>query len=209
MDRIENIPTRTQMLKFYNTVASSTDYQAVMYEPAHRKQTEQRIKQVLSCVLPFTPKVLEVGCADGYISQWIAPRVDKLVGIDIVPVCIDRCKALELDNAKFRVVDANVMEEARLGKFDLVVATDVVEHLIDPLGFVKTAAKMGRVILATTSINESPNPDAFSVRAYNRPAKIGDGSGHIWSFRQNTFLDLFEDVYYYDDNGVTAVVLGR
>ena len=64
-------------------------------------------------------------------------------------------------------------------------------------------------VLATVPINEDPNPDAFSVEAYCRPQKPGDGTGHIWAFRPDTFQALFNEVYHYEDNGVSAIALGR
>jgi len=85
----------------------------------------------------------------------------------------------------------------------------VLEHLRDPEAFMATARKLGKGILATTPINESPNPRAFSVEAAANPVTNGDGSGHIWCFREDTFRALFDEVWWYEDNGVTALIVGR
>lgn len=208
MQRIDNVPDRTAILKYYEATASLPGFQAKMYQAHHRRQTWQRVQDLLSLVLPFTPDVLEVGCADGLVSQWIAPRVTELQGIDIVPGCIYRCIDLDLDNAIFGIMDA-----ADIGKmdsdFDLIIAMDVIEHLQDPLAFIEVAREKAGALFVTTPINEQPNERAFDVDAYKEPRAIGDGSGHIWSFDASTFAGLFDEVWWYEDNGVTAIILGR
>lgn len=205
--RIDPIPSDKEILKFVNAI-SKPGFQAKMNEPAHRQDLLGRVKRVLAILLPFAPNVLEAGCAEGEMSEWIAEETLTLVGIDFNKAGIRACKARKIKNAEFKVMDlAELTPE--LGEFDLVLACDVLEHLRDPEAFIAVARQLGMGILATTPINEEPNPRAFSVDAAEHPVKNGDGSGHIWSFREDTFRALFEEVWWYEDNGVTALIVGR
>ena len=205
---LDPIPSKAKVHAFYDAVAGGHDYQAAMYTAPHRRVTWGRVKAILSVVLPFAPHVLEIGCADGLVSQWIAPKVTTLTGLEIVPACIDRCEGLGLDNAEFYLMDVEETTDWADGHYDLVIAMDVIEHLRDPYAFMERARAMGPVLVATP-INEFPNPDAFSVEASRNPRKNGDGSSHIWSFREPTLRPLFDEVWHYEDNGVTAIILGR
>jgi hypothetical protein len=74
---------------------------------------------------------------------------------------------------------------------------------------VEKLGRLAKVILASVPIHEWPNEDAFSVEAFEHPQKNGDGTGHIWCFRPQTFRELFDEVYWYEDNGFSAIVVGR
>ena len=210
---LDPIPSKADVAAFYEAVAGRDGYQAATYAAQHRKQTWAHARRLLSVMLPFAPNVLEIGCADGIVSQWVAPRTAFLVGVEIVPACVKRCEALNLPHADFLLADVERAETWAEGwpggGYDLVLAMDVIEHLRDPYKFMERARGWGRVVLLTTPINEFPNPDAFSVEAFHNPRKNGDGSSHIWCFREDTVRALFDEVYHYEDNGVTAIVVGR
>lgn len=206
--RIDPIPSDDEILDFVLALAGDGGFQAGMYQAGHRQDLWQRVQRVLSIILPLAPNVLEVGCAEGMVSAWVAPRVEHLTGIDFIPVGIRACKALGLENAEFHLMNLRDLTPD-FGYFDAMLCCDVLEHLPEPRCFVETAAQMARGILATTPINETPNPRAFDLEAAAHPVQNGDGSSHIWSFREDTFRDLFSEVWHYEDNGVTAVIWGR
>jgi len=205
--RIDPIPSEAEILEFVTAIAKP-GFQTTMNLPQHRKNLAERIHRVLTLLLPFTPNVLEAGCAEGIMSEWVAPQVETLVGIDFIDIGIKACKARKIKNAKFKranLVDLDLGED----EFDLVLACDVLEHLRDPEAFIAAALRTGKAVLATTPINEFPNPRAFSIEAAAHPVVNGDGSSHIWSFREDTFRALFNEVLWYEDNGVTGLIVGR
>ena len=210
---LDKIPPVEEIGAFYNTVSAGEDFQKKMYRHPHDLDRMVRNKRILSVALPFCSRVLEVGCADGLMSGWIAERVESLVGIDVARPCIGRCKALDLPNADFfcvRVEDFLTSEYWDHGReFDLVLLADVLEHVPDPIGAMDTLRDMTDFVVASSPINETPNPRVFDVKAYENPWKIGDGSGHIWYYRAETFRSLFSQVHHYEDNGITAFVFGR
>ena len=206
--RIESIPSDDEILEYVTAIAGDGGFQASMYQVEHRLDLWRRVRYILSLILPLTPRVLETGCAEGLVSSWIAPQVERLVGLDFLPVGIRACEARELPNAEFHLMNLRDLTPD-FGEFDLVLCCDVLEHLPDPRAFMATIKQLGRGILATTDINEFPNPLAFNLAAHANPQTNGDGSSHIWSFREDTFKALFDEVWHYEDNGVTAIIWGR
>ena len=86
-------------------------------------------------LLPFMPAdaatVLEIGCGDGVFGRQLKERgASEVWGVEIVEAAAERAgKVLD----KVLVGDiAKLVDELPLGYFDLVVANDVLEHLVDP-----------------------------------------------------------------------------
>lgn len=87
-----------------------------------------------SLLAPFVRgRVLEVGCGVGTFTQRIlnAPGVTRVVGIDISPAAVERCRA-SVHGAKTELRVADVREMS--GLFDLVVCMNVLEHIEDHAG---------------------------------------------------------------------------
>ncbi len=74
--------------------------------------------------------VLEIGCGAGTTLKWLRTQrsVQYAVGIDLSPEAAERAKSI------FDVVWTGDIETMELptGPFDLVLALDVLEHLVDP-----------------------------------------------------------------------------
>ena len=211
--RLEHVPTPEEVRAFYDTIAAEPGFQAGIYRADHQCQRFRRLKELLSIILPFAPRVLEVGCGDGLLTRWLAARADWVVGIDMARPCIERCRALGLSNVAFfhgtlEEYEEKLLESGWYG-FDLAIASEVLEHTFDPAEEVARLGRLASVILATVPITETPNPDAFSIEAFRHPKKAGDGTGHIWCFRPDTFKALFKHIYHYEEIGVSALILGR
>jgi SAM-dependent methyltransferase len=103
-------------------------------------------------------KVLDIGCGVGPICFYIASKGTSFFGFDISSKAIEACRessrALGVDKvAKFRVVDfpkENINE-----KFDLIIFSEVIEHLQDDNLALKRIFNMlnknGIVIITTPS----------------------------------------------------------
>lgn len=75
-------------------------------------------------------KVLEVGCATGYMGVRLRKQGNYVVGLDISKKDIQKAKKV-LDRAY--VVDLESDDLPKMGtKFDLILITEVIEHLFDP-----------------------------------------------------------------------------
>ncbi|TXC77127.1 class I SAM-dependent methyltransferase [Luteibaculum oceani] len=100
------------------------------------------------------PKVLDVGCGNGHISIGLARLGCEVTGIDIDAQSIATANEHYGELANFKVLDV-----AELGKFfspehfDLIVCSEVLEHLEQPTEMVKHLfpflSKTGKLIVTT------------------------------------------------------------
>jgi SAM-dependent methyltransferase len=75
-------------------------------------------------------RCLDVGCGDGRKSGlWLVEHAGSYVGVDVSEVAVDAARRLGLDGR--RIDDAAELPFAD-GSFDVVVCTEVLEHLFAP-----------------------------------------------------------------------------
>ena len=144
------------------------------------------------------PAVLDVGCAahspDPGNPAWLFGRVKKRFpsawGVDVSPGNIK-----ELKQAGYSNVAAMDAQSLSLPvQFDTIIAGDVVEHLENPAGFLRSASALlkegGRIIVTT------PSPFALPsiVYATFRFPKTCANEEHVAWFCQSTFHSLVERV---------------
>lgn len=93
--------------------------------------------------------VLEVGCGYGYLTYSIHALGHNVVGIDISEKAIFSAKKHFGDY--FQVVELKDYKTDR--KYDLIIATELIEHLANPSGFISDCANLlkvdGKIILTT------------------------------------------------------------
>ncbi|MCK5416142.1 class I SAM-dependent methyltransferase [Candidatus Parcubacteria bacterium] len=78
-------------------------------------------------------KVLDIGCGTGKCLLPIRENNNNVIGVDVSDDALAICKEKDLKvfNLNFEIDD---IEEVKvLGPFDVVIVTDVLEHLIDPI----------------------------------------------------------------------------
>lgn len=86
--------------------------------------------EILALVPPGARRVLDLGCASGALGAALKARGDvEVVGVDRDPVYAAQA-ATRLD----RVIEADLdaLTAGGLGRFDCLVAADVLEHLVAP-----------------------------------------------------------------------------
>lgn len=111
------------------------DYGWTFSEPDH---TEAYLLKPITALLPPLPqarpgRALDLGCGNGWISAWLAARGWQVVGIDPSASGIERARASH-PGVRFEALSAttDLLERLGMEPFDLVVSTEVVEHLYAP-----------------------------------------------------------------------------
>lgn len=101
------------------------------------------IRPVVERYLEGTPKgakVLDLGCGDGRFLASFEARAWKLYGLDIDAEAIER-GSKRFPSVSFSVGDATRDLSATFGRtqFDVIISTEVIEHVYDPRGLVRNA----------------------------------------------------------------------
>lgn len=98
-------------------------------------------------------EVLDVGCNTGYGTLRFAPVASRVVGVDVSPRAIDAARERARDGRPEFIVTTGFELPFPAATFDLVTSFQVLEHVPDPLAFLRELARVlrpgGTVILAT------------------------------------------------------------
>jgi 2-polyprenyl-3-methyl-5-hydroxy-6-metoxy-1,4-benzoquinol methylase len=102
--------------------------------------------------------ILEIGCGYGYLTYALKKRGHSVKGIDIAQTAI--AFAVENFGSYFEKTDIKTFCKNCSTKFDMIVATEVIEHLENPIDFIENCKLMlsenGRIVLTTPNKDYSP-----------------------------------------------------
>lgn len=117
-----------------------------------RNERKHRAHAKLLAAVGTGNRVLDVGCSSGYLAE----AGNTVVGIDI-----DAEAAREAERWCERVVvgDVETMPLADLGRFDVILCGDVLEHLRDPRAALARLRPLGDRLVAST-----PNVANWAIR---------------------------------------------
>ena len=93
--------------------------------------------------------ILEIGCGEGIQSEYFARQCDRLTGIDVSARAIERARK-RLPGAE--LIAGDLFEQPwvdEVGRFDVIVACEVVYYMKDVARFVSTISRLGRGCLVT------------------------------------------------------------
>lgn len=136
-------------------------------------------------------RVLEIGCAEGWMSELISKKVKILFSCDIAMSYLQRAKKRGI-NANFARIDAHCLPFPE-NLFDCVVITEVLEHLISPYKALEEIHKVlkpnGILIISV------PNNMTFSNLLLHLMKKYRQtGSAHINFYDTFSIMNLLKFV---------------
>ena len=181
-------------------VAASTDY-------------FEHSRQEIAPLLPAAPgRVLEVGCSSGATLAWLRARwpAAETVGVDGYEPIRD-VLAQNADTAIIQNLEAPLPE---LGRFDLVLALDILEHLTDPAtvlkGLVSRLNPGGSVIVSVPNVGHvSILADLLLRRRFQyQDAGILDRT-HLRFFTEESAVGLMNTAGLIVQQGVVNGLSGR
>lgn len=132
MTEIQNLEVSTEISSTADLlnpeIQKITDYQ----EPEDIKRFLFILKHAQS-LQKENARILDVGCGNGHVSRGLARLGFKVSGIDIDPSSIECAKTEVGSIADFMVLDtADLGNKFKEEEFDLIICSEVLEHLTDP-----------------------------------------------------------------------------
>lgn len=101
--------------------------------------------------LPKGAKVLEIGSGLGYTTHALTEAGFDAHGVDLSGEAVSH--AVRRYGERYRQGDATELAKQEQGRYDAVIATELIEHLTDPVAFVAAIKPLvragGRVVLTT------------------------------------------------------------
>ena len=155
-------------------------------------------------IIPNSPKnVLELGCGEGTFGKLLKQKFNcEVTGIDISERAIIQAKK-NIDC----VYKANIdkFDFSQLGKFDLIVANDCLEHLLNPWEVVENLkdnlTENGYFISSIPNIRHYYIlNDLFKKGTWNYTDSGLLDKTHLRFFTKNKMISLFEDNKYIVDS---------
>lgn len=91
----------------------------------------------------MTPNVVELGCGDGAIAEWLQRHAffHHYTGYDIAPSAIQIARQRLVPNSRFEIWQEGTVSTRR---FDLAIISHVLEHVEDPRGVLRDAMALSR-----------------------------------------------------------------
>jgi 2-polyprenyl-6-hydroxyphenyl methylase / 3-demethylubiquinone-9 3-methyltransferase len=101
-------------------------------------------------------QVLDIGCGGGLVSEALAQRGAKVMGIDLGATAIEVASLHALQSGlaiDYCCESAETHAENHAGRYDVVVCLEMLEHVPDPLSVIRAASQLvksnGDVIFST------------------------------------------------------------
>ncbi len=135
--------------------------------------------------------VLDVGCGEGVLTEQWADRIapGRVVGTDLEdPKLAAEWSDRQRPNLTFAPMEVERLEFAD-GEFDLVAATEVLEHVLDPeLALSEMARVAGGHLLV--SVPHEPLWRALNVARGAYLRQLGNTPGHLNHWTRRSFVSL-------------------
>lgn len=141
----------------------------------------QRLEFIERYITLAGKKILDIGCGGGILSEAMAKKGAKVVGIDINKTAIEVAKqhqqGLYID---YQVITAESLADQQPNAYDTIVCMDMLEHVPNPASVVAACAQLvkphGDVFFCT--INRNPKSYLLAILAAEYLLKLTPKGTH-------------------------------
>ncbi len=174
----------------YKTDSEEFDYFEERVEPA--KHEERRVHEIILSQIPKNSDLfLDVGCGSGWLAKSLIPKGKKVISLDVSktnPTLVHKTLKSE---KHFPLVADSFKLPFRNGSFECVVASEVIEHTIDPADFIselfRVVADNGRLIIST------PYKEKLRYHLCVHCNKKTPENAHLHSFDEDKLSNLYKN----------------
>ncbi|MDH3600408.1 MAG: methyltransferase domain-containing protein [Candidatus Tectomicrobia bacterium] len=181
---VETTPGYARYLDYSKGVLTAADPLAWL---ADREDVYWGIRQYMDARSDRKLKVLEIGSGLGYLTHSLNRRGHEALGLDLSQTAVDA--ATKRYGPYYRCGDAVRYAETSGERYDVIVATELIEHVPDVRAFLGALGRLlkagGDVILTTPNRTAYP-PD---VLWETEPPPV-----HLWWFSENAIEHLGGDL---------------
>ena len=172
----------TSLKKYYNQKA------------LNYRSSNKRAKNILKLLEKVSgKKVLDIGCANGYLGKKVLDKGNYVVGVDISEKAVKNAEkilnkvlVLDVENEKFPFKEDT---------FDIIICSEVIEHLFEPNEFLKKIHKLlkkdGQLIITTPNFLYWGHRLKFLRGNFQYKEEGPFDRGHIHFY---TYKNLVEDL---------------
>lgn len=148
--------------------------------------------------LPAGSRILDIGCGNGSLAARFLAAGMHVVGVDLSESGIALARAKH-PTGRFEVLSAesNLLQALDVEPFDVVISTEVIEHLYAPRAFMRAAFDAlrpgGHFVLTTPYHGYAKNLALSIAGKWDYHANpLWDG-GHIKLFSRRTLRELLDE----------------
>ncbi|MEK7515156.1 MAG: class I SAM-dependent methyltransferase [Patescibacteria group bacterium] len=154
-------------------------------------------------------RVIDIACSRGYLGKLIKERGNYVAGVDVSHAAVEYAKQV-LDDAYELDIQGDWPEHLANQSFDLAVAAAVIEHVFDPVAFLKSVASTlrpaGHIIVTTPNFFSWRNRLTFLFGRFKYTEQGDFDFGHIRWFdyrylrevlKESGFSIVRENHYYF------------
>ena len=152
-------------------------------------------------------RVLDVGCASGYLGEALKQRGCTVAGVEYDAEAADAAKAVLDQVVVGDIGELDLVAHFGEGSFDAIVFGDVLEHVVDPAAVLRATRPLlapgGSVVVSIPNVaHGAVRLSLLSGRFEYRPLGLLDET-HLRFFTRDTLRDLL------DEGGFVAVDMRR
>jgi len=187
--QLNPIPTQEEENKFYDENMQDKNINDVgTIQRAYKKMLIDTTRRT-NLVTKLThkgKKILEIGSGHGFFLEAMRKLGYEIIGIDISKGKRKISKKI----TKVKILDVNINEKIpNIGKFDTIVIIHTLEHIADPINFLKNAKKLlnhkGKIIV------EVPNCNDFNLNFNKAYEQFYWERAHIHYFTPKSLRAVF------------------
>jgi len=189
---------KEKIKEFYtNEGLNPSSHQQFVYS---KETSQMRFNAVCTLMKEYFEghKFLEVGCAEGLYCEMASWFATIVVGVDISKPKLEKTK--NTHNVIYMEGDWDSLPFVK-DSFDMALATEVIEHSLDPQALVDSLFTIANKVVATVPIHETLAESPFEGRK----------SGHLHAFRPESFKLLFSKYkidHYFQNDEVGFALIG-
>jgi 2-polyprenyl-3-methyl-5-hydroxy-6-metoxy-1,4-benzoquinol methylase len=187
------------------------DYIYTSLDPSNKESGKKLANFLISIIIKqeHVRTICDLGCGNGYLANRLADLGYYVIGIDASRSGIHLAKETYIsNNLEFSCmpIDSRLSEKMQDKELDLVVSSDVIEHLYRPSDLIEVVLRLlkpaGHFLISTPYHGYLKNVALSLLNRWDFHHGVDWDGGHIKFFSVKTLKDLierygFENMHFY------------